>query len=73
MHVGDRTRDAVDRPLSGDVSIIHSSVIETAFRLDEKMDRGAVNAHSEVAERTKNAECQRNGVVGSAEQFEAVC
>ena len=28
------------------------------------MDRGAVNAHSEVAEQTKNSECQRNGVVG---------
>jgi hypothetical protein len=52
----DRTRDTVDRPLSGDVSIIHSSVIETAFRLEEKTDRGVVNAHSEVAEQTKNSD-----------------
>jgi hypothetical protein len=56
VRVDDRTRDAVDRRLSGDISIIRSSVIETAFRLEEKMDRRAVNAHSEVAEQTKNSD-----------------
>jgi hypothetical protein len=35
-----RFRDAVDRRLSGDVSIIHSSVIETAFRLERENGSG---------------------------------